>query len=79
MKPVKVVVPILLAIGLIAYILSRARADTESGDTKATDTKAQDIADLKAVEDRFMTAFRARDVTRSWSCASRTRASSFST
>src|ERR1700751_2248511 len=62
MKPVKVLVLILLAIGLIGYNLSLNQADTKSIDTKPTDTKAQDIADLKAVEDRFMTAFRAKDV-----------------
>jgi ketosteroid isomerase-like protein len=59
MKPVKVLVLILLAIGLIRYNPSLTGADT--GEAKPTDTKAQDIADLKAVEDRFMTAFRAKD------------------
>ena len=62
MKPVKVLVLILLAIGLIAYNQSLSRADTPSGVTTPTDTKAQDTADIKAVEDRFMTAFKAKDV-----------------
>jgi ketosteroid isomerase-like protein len=62
MKPVKVLVLILLAIGLTAYNQSLSRADNPSGVTIPTDIKAQDIADIKAVEDRFMTAFNAKDV-----------------
>jgi ketosteroid isomerase-like protein len=62
MKPAKVLVLILLAIGLTGYRQSLIGADNPSGDTKPTDTNAQDIADLKAVEDRFMAAFRAKDV-----------------
>jgi len=62
MKPVKVLVLILLAIGLIRYNQPLSGADAKSGEAKPVDTKAQDIADLKAVEDRFMTAFRAKDV-----------------
>jgi ketosteroid isomerase-like protein len=62
MKPKKVLVLILLATGLIGYSQSLTRADSTSGNTNSVDTKAQDIADLKAVEDRFMTAFRAKDV-----------------
>ena len=61
MKPRKVLVLTLLAIGLMAYNQSLSRADNTSGDA-STDTKAQDIADIKAVENRFMTAFRAKDV-----------------
>jgi hypothetical protein len=62
MKPVKVLVLTLFAIGLIRYNLSPTQAGITSVDTKPTDTNAQDIADLKAVEERFMTAFRAKDV-----------------
>lgn len=62
MKPAKVPVLILLALGLIAYNQSLIRADKTSGDATPTDIKAQDIADIKQVEDRFMTAFRAKDV-----------------
>ena len=62
MKSVKVLVLILLAIGLIAYNQSLSYADNPSGITRPTDTKAQDIADIKEVEDRFMIAFRAKDV-----------------
>jgi ketosteroid isomerase-like protein len=62
MKSVKVLVLILLAIGLIAYNQSLSYADNPSGITRPTDTKAQDIADIKEVEDRFMTAFNAKDV-----------------
>jgi ketosteroid isomerase-like protein len=62
MKPAKVPVLILLALGLIAYNQSTIRADKTSGDATPTDIKAQDIADIKEVEDQFMTAFRAKDV-----------------
>src|SRR5262249_32922891 len=62
MKPVKILVLILLAIGLTRYNQSLGGADAKSGEAKPVDTKAQDIADLKTVEDRFMTAFRAKDV-----------------
>jgi ketosteroid isomerase-like protein len=62
MKPTKVLVLILLAIGLTEYNQSLTRADTPSGDTKLIDTNAEDVAALKAVESRFMTAFRAKDV-----------------
>jgi hypothetical protein len=62
MKPLKVLVLIPLAIGLIAYNQSITRADRTSDNTIPTDNKAQDVADIKAVEDRFMTAFRAKDV-----------------
>jgi ketosteroid isomerase-like protein len=62
MKPVKVLVLTLLAIGLIAYNQLLSRAHGTSGDTTPTDTKAQDISDIKAVEDRFLAAFRAKDV-----------------
>jgi len=62
MKPVKILVLILLAIGLIRYNQSLSGADAKSGEAKRVDSKAQDIADLKTVEDRFMTAFSAKDV-----------------
>jgi ketosteroid isomerase-like protein len=62
MKPLKILVLIPLAIGLIRYNQSLSGADAKSGEAKAVATKAQDIADLKTVEDRFMTAFRAKDV-----------------
>ena len=55
MKPRKVLASILIAIGLVGFIPARA-------DTKSADTNAQDVADLQAIEDRFMTAFRAKDV-----------------
>lgn len=62
MRPVKVLVLTLLAIALITYNQSLSRAGKTAGYTTPTDTKAQDIADIKAAEDRFMTAFRAKDV-----------------
>jgi hypothetical protein len=55
MKPVKVLVLILLAIGLIEYNLSVTQADPTSVDTKPIDTNGKDIADIKAVEDQFIT------------------------
>lgn len=62
MKPAKVPVLILLAIGLIASNQSTIRADKTTGGTTPPDIKAQDIADIKEIEDRFITAFRAKDV-----------------
>lgn len=62
MKPVKVLVLILLAIGLIEYNLSVTQADPTSVDTKPIDTNGKDTAGIKAVEDQFITAFRAKDV-----------------
>jgi ketosteroid isomerase-like protein len=63
MKPAKVPVLILLTLGLIASNQSIIRADKTSGNATPPDIKAQDIADIKEIEDRFMTAFRAKDVT----------------
>ena len=62
MKPGKVLAPILLAIGLVGINPSLTRADTKPVEMKPIDTRAQDVADLKALEDRFITAFRAKDV-----------------
>jgi ketosteroid isomerase-like protein len=57
MNPLKVLVPLLLAIGLVGFNQSPTGTDI-----KPVDNQAQDVADLKALEDRFMTAFRAKDV-----------------
>ncbi|MBV9734107.1 MAG: nuclear transport factor 2 family protein [Verrucomicrobia bacterium] len=65
MKPSKVLVLVLLTIGLIGFYRSLTRAATTSSETKTIepiDIKAQAISDIKAVEDRFLTAFRAKDV-----------------
>jgi ketosteroid isomerase-like protein len=62
MKPRKVLIPILTAIGLVGFNASPASADTKPVEMKPIDTHAQDVADLKAIEDRFITAFRAKDV-----------------
>jgi ketosteroid isomerase-like protein len=52
-----------LAIGLIGCNQSPAGlTQNHQGDIKPLDTKAQDVADLKAVEDRFIAAFRVGDV-----------------
>lgn len=50
---------ILLVIGLLGFIQS---THIKADETKPTDTNAQDVADLRTIEDRFMTAFRAKDV-----------------
>jgi len=62
MKPVHALVPILLAIGFVGCKLPSNRANAEPGDAGRIDSKAQDIADLRALEDRFTAAFRAKDV-----------------
>ena len=58
----KVLVPILLMIVLLGCNKTPAGVDANSGDAKLMDTKARDIADIKALEERFTTAFRAKDV-----------------
>ena len=50
---------ILLVIGLLGFIQS---THIKADETKPTDTNAQDVADLRTIEDRFMMAFRAKDV-----------------
>ena len=62
MKPVKVLAQIFLAIALSGYTPTPTRADTKTEGINATDTNAQDVADLKALEDQFVTAFKAKDV-----------------
>jgi hypothetical protein len=64
MKPWKAPTPILIAIGLLGMNQSPSRADTKSTDAKPMDTNAEDVADLRSLEDRFITAFRAKDVKR---------------
>jgi ketosteroid isomerase-like protein len=62
MKPWKVLTPILIAICLLGMNRSPSRADIKPSDTKLMDNTAQDVTDLKALEDRFIAAFRAKDV-----------------
>jgi hypothetical protein len=38
------------------------RADSKAADTRSADTKARNLADIKALEGRFMAAFKAKDV-----------------
>lgn len=59
MKRMNVLGPMSVAVGLMGC---NAISADNSREAKAMDTKAHDVADLKALEDRFMTAFRARDV-----------------
>ena len=60
--PTKVFVPLLLAIGLAGCHQTAAPTNTNPGDTKSMDTNAKDVADLKALEERFNAAFKAKDV-----------------
>ena len=62
MKPMKVLAPIFLAIGLLGYIPSPAHADTTAEGINSSASNAQDVTELKALEDRFVTAFKAKDV-----------------
>jgi uncharacterized protein (TIGR02246 family) len=43
-------------------------ADTKAADANAADIKAKDQADIKALEDRFMAAMKARDVNAIMAC-----------
>jgi ketosteroid isomerase-like protein len=54
--------PVLLAIGLAGCHQTPTGANANSGDTKSMNTKTQDVEDLTALEERFTTAFRAKDV-----------------
>ena len=51
-----------LAIGLIGCNRASNGANTNVGDPKLTDTRARDAADIKTLEERLTTAFRAKDV-----------------
>jgi ketosteroid isomerase-like protein len=62
MKPVKVLAPIFLVISLIGYIPSPARADTKTEGMNPRESEAQDVTKLEALEDRFVTALKAKDV-----------------
>lgn len=51
-----------LVIGLLGCKLASNGTNTNAGDPKLTDTRARDAADIKTLEERFTTAFRAKDV-----------------
>ena len=51
-----------LVIGLLGCNRASNGANTNVGDPKLTDTRARDAADIKTLEERFTTAFRAKDV-----------------
>ena len=51
-----------LVIGLLGCNRASNVANTNIGDPKLTDTRARDAADIKTLEERFKTAFRAKDV-----------------
>jgi ketosteroid isomerase-like protein len=57
MKKTEMLIGALLTLGCVGC--SQA---PPSADTKAPDTKAKDLADIKALEDRFTAAFKAKDV-----------------
>ena len=62
MKPEKILVPILFAASLAGCNQAPTGAAPKPDDAKPIDSRAQDIADVKAVEDRFVAAFKAKDV-----------------
>lgn len=62
MKPAYVLASILLASGMVSCRLTPANGNNNSGDKQSMDTNAQDVADIKALEEQFTAAFRARDV-----------------
>jgi len=51
-----------LVIGLVGCNRASNGANTNVGDPQLTDTRARDAADIKTLEERFTTAFRAKDV-----------------
>ncbi len=59
-KP-QILIGALLVLACLGCTQAPPSTDAKAGDTKA-DTKAKDIADIKALEDKFVAAFRAKDV-----------------
>jgi uncharacterized protein (TIGR02246 family) len=62
MKQRNALIPILCMTALIGFSPPSSRADSKPVGMKPTDTKEQDAADIKALEDRFIAAFKAKDV-----------------
>jgi ketosteroid isomerase-like protein len=62
MKTATVLASILLAIALSGCRQAPTGADTNSTGVKPMENGVQDTSDLKALEERFATAFRAKDV-----------------
>lgn len=62
MKPEKILAPILFAASLAGCNQAPTGAAAKPADAKPIDIQAQDVADVKAVEDRFVAAFKAKDV-----------------
>jgi ketosteroid isomerase-like protein len=60
-KPVTVA-PILLALNLAGCNPANPGGGANTGEASRIDTRAQGVAELKAVEDQFLTAFTAKDV-----------------
>lgn len=52
----------ILMLGFAGCNQAPPAADNKTPDATAADSKAKDLADIKALEDRFMTAFKAKDV-----------------
>jgi ketosteroid isomerase-like protein len=57
MKTTEMLIGALLTLGCVACTQA-----PPSADIKPADTKAKDLADIKALEDRFMAAFKAKDI-----------------
>jgi len=59
MKRGTILIGVLLTFGLIGCTQA---PDSKAAEAKATEMKAKDLADIKALEDRFMTAMKAKDL-----------------
>ncbi len=62
MKNDKVVIAALLAIVCAGCNQAPPATDAKAADTRTADLKTKDLADIKALEDRFINAFNAKDV-----------------
>ena len=62
MKKTEMLLGAMLALACVACSQAPSTTDSKAADSKAADTKAKDLADIKALEDRFMAAFKAKDV-----------------
>jgi ketosteroid isomerase-like protein len=62
MKYTRIIIGTALAIACTGCAQAPATADTKQAETKSADTVAKDVADIKAMEDRFIKASASKDV-----------------
>jgi uncharacterized protein (TIGR02246 family) len=68
MKNTGTIIGALLTLGTIGCSPAPVAVDPKSAEAQAAEAKAKDVADIKALEGRFMTAFKAKDVNAIMAC-----------